>query len=197
MSEPGIVVVLDGPAQVGRTTTLHALQEAWPRVRSGPLLEAGLDQAVAAFGPTAARWSQLVLPGSQDTVDDAGALRGHVGFGPLGRELVPAMHRAAGAWARGGFDVAIDHALLDRATELDLATALEGLRVVHVRLTCDPDVLEYRELEAGAGPAGTAVAQLHALREGSPGDLELDTTETDTGELVEVILAEVARRLRR
>ncbi|MFP4634950.1 MAG: phosphotransferase-like protein [Nitriliruptoraceae bacterium] len=197
MSELGLVVVLDGPAQVGRTTTLHALQEAWPRVRTGPLLEAGLEQTLATFGPTAPRWAQLVLPGSPEADDEAGSPRGHVGFGPLGRELVPAMHRAAAAWARGGFDVALDHALLDRATALDLAAALEGLRVVHVQLTCDPDVLEYRELEAGVGPPGTAVAQLRVLREGPPSDLELDTTETDTEELVEVILAEVARRLRR
>lgn len=197
MSDAGIVVVLDGPAQVGRTTTLRALQAAWPQVRSGPLLEVGLDAAVASFGPTAGRWDRLVLPQLADEVDDDGAVRRGAHYGPLGRELVPAMHRAAAAWAVGGFDVALDHVLLDRAIAADLETALQGLLVFHVRLTCDPDVLEDRELEAGVNPAGTALAQLNALRHVPARDVELDTTETSTEELVEVVLAEVARRLRR
>ncbi len=193
MSVPGIVVVLDGPVQVGRSTTLHALQEAWPRVRSGPLLEVGLDAAVAAFGPTAGRWEQLVLPRiAAESHDHRRAV-----YGPLGRELVPAMHRSAAAWATGGFDVALDHALLDRAIAADLAEVFAGLTVVHVHLTCDPDVLEDREREAGHPPAGTALAQLAALRDGPVGDVELDTAQTSTEELVEVIIAEVGRRLRR
>lgn len=197
MSDAGIVVVLDGPAQVGRTSTLRGLQAAWPRVRTGPLLEVGLDAAVASFGPTAGRWVELVLPQITDEVDDDGAVRRRARFGPLGRELVPAMHRAAAAWAIGGFDVALDHAQLDRAISADLEEALAGLLVFHVRLTCDPDVLEDRELDAGVTPPGTAVAQLNAMRDLPPRDLELDTSETSTDELVEVILAEVARRLRR
>jgi len=175
---------------VGRTTTLRALQRAWPQVRSGPLLEAGLDAVLQAFGPTAARWAELVLPGTPV----AGTEHPRVTWGPLGRELVAGMHRVAATWARSGMDVAMDHSLFDHATVVDLHAALEGLEVVHVGLVCDPDVLEDREREAGSPTRGLAVAQLRAHRAEVRPDLVLDTTEATTEELLEVILDVVASR---
>lgn len=188
MNEPGLVVVLDGPRCVGRSTTLAALQAAWPQVRSGPLLEAGLDAAIAAFGPGVRRWRELVLPTSSD-----GARGAQLGWGPLGRELLVGMHRAAAAWACAGLDVAIDHVLLDHPSVRDLAAALEGLPVLRVGLVCDPDVLEDRERDTHDGGLGTAVTQLWASRDVTERDLVLDTTEATTTELVEVILGEVER----
>ncbi len=191
MSDTGLVLVLDGPTMVGRSTTLHALQLAWPEVRSGPLLEAGLDAALAAFGPGARRWAELVLP----SAPPPDAAHPRVSWGPLGRELVAAMHRAAASWARSGFDVAVDHTLFDHATVADLHAATAGLEVVHLGLICDADVLEDREREAGARSPGLAVAQLRAHRAEVRPDVVLDTTEATTEELVEVILAEVAARI--
>lgn len=185
MRSSGLVVVLDGPAHVGRSTTLAALQQAWPQVRPGPLLAAGLDAATAAFGPSERRWRDLVLPQRHAAVPDGA----HLVWGPLGRELVAGMHRAAAAWARAGLDVAVDHVLPDRTTALDLAAALDGLEVLHVGLVCHPDVLEDREREAGASAPGTAVAQLHATRDVIERDLVLDTSEATTEELVVAILA--------
>jgi chloramphenicol 3-O-phosphotransferase len=187
-----MVVVLDGPTMVGRTTTLHGLQRAWPEVRSGPLLEVGLDAALRAFGPGAGRWAELVLP----RVPAPGGGHRHVSWGPLGRELVAGMHRAAATWARAGMDVAVDHTLFDHATVADLHSVLEGLETVHVGLVCDPDVLESRELEAGIAEPGLAAAQLDANRAAVRPDLVLDTTGATTEELVEAILTEVAARLR-
>ncbi len=192
MNQPPLVVVLDGPRCVGRTTTLVALQQAWPQVRSGPLLGSGLGAAQAAFGPGARRWRELVLPTA--SVGDHGP---HVGWGPLGRELVVGMHRSAAAWAHAGMDVAIDHVLLDHLTADDLRAALVGLEVLHIGMICDPDVLEDREREVhGPGPGaglGTAVAQLEITRDVAARDLVLDTTEATTGELVDRILLAVER----
>lgn len=251
MGETGLVVVLDGPTLVGRSTTLAGLQAAWPQVRSGPLLEVGLDLMLRSFGPGARRWQRLVLPtaargqGDQhavphdpvanpdgrspheaddqvgrtlaaDVVDiDLGpdpdeddmswmARSGHgsmtglapgVWWGPLGREVVRGMHRAVAAWAHAGIDVAVDHLLVDRATAQDLNRAMDGLRMVHVGLVCDPDVLEARESEARL-PVGTAAAQQHAAGQITDRDLILDTSQSSTGELVEAILVEVRRTLR-
>ena len=192
MSGPGLVLVLDGPTMVGRSTTLHALQRAWPRVRSGPLLEAGLDSALAAFGPGAGRWAELVLPSAPPPDAD----QPRITWGPLGRELVAGMHRVAAAWARAGMDVAMDHSLFNHATVVDLEAALEGLEVVHIGLVCDPDVLDDREREVGSRTRGLAVAQLRAHRAEVRPDVVLDTTEATTEELVDAILEEVAARLR-
>jgi chloramphenicol 3-O phosphotransferase len=191
VSGPGLVLVLDGPTMVGRSTTLHALQRAWPRVRSGPLLEAGLDSAVASFGPSAGRWAELVMP----SAPPADAANPRITWGPLGRELVAGMHRVAAAWARAGMDVAMDHTLFNHATVADLDAALEGLEVVHVGLVCDPDVLDDREREVGSRTRGLAVAQLRANRAEVRPDLVLDTTESTTEELVDAILDVVAARL--
>lgn len=152
MKEAGVVVVVDGPSCVGRSTTLAGLQAAWPEVRPGPLLASGLDAMLSSFGPGEPRWHRLLLP---DVVTDPDRVaEPYVHWGPLGREMVVAMHRSAAAWAHAGVDVAMDHLLLDHATATDLTEVLEGLRVVHVGLTCDPDVLDERErdLYGTAGP---------------------------------------------
>lgn len=186
MTDRGVVLVLDGPLMVGRTTTLNALQQAWPQVRDGPLLEAGLDRMLGSFGPSRRRWQELVLP-------TTGA--GHAHFGPLGRELVGGLHRSAASWARAGTDVAIDHALLDRATASDLAAACEGLALVVIGLRCDLDVLEVRAEELGVSPA-IVRAQAAATRDVVEHDLVLDTTEATTDELVTQVLLHVEFRLR-
>lgn len=188
MDEPGFVVVLDGPRCVGRTTTLVALQRAWPEVRSGPLLASGIGAALDAFGPGARRWAELVMPAASEAAPGA-----HVGWGPLGRELVVGMHRSAAAWAHAGMDVAIDHVLLDHLTARDLQAALIGLPVLHVGMTCDPDVLEDRERAVHGTGIGTAEAQAAATRDVAVRDLMLDTTEATTAELVDAILDAVDR----
>lgn len=193
MSGQGLVLVLDGPTQVGRSTTLAGLQRAWPQVRSGPLLAVGLDATLAAFGPTQRRWSELVLP----SAPPPDAAQPRVTWGPLGRELITGMHRVAATWARGGMDVGLDHTLFNHATVVDLQEALEGLTVVHIRLVCDPEVLDEREREDGSGTRGLAVAQLRAQRDDLHPDLVLDTTEATTEELVDAILDEVAAALAR
>jgi chloramphenicol 3-O phosphotransferase len=192
MRSPGIVVVVDGPIHVGRRTTVAGLQRAWPEVRSGPLLAVGLDAAMRALGPASRRWAELVQPHATGRGDGAG----HVTWGPLGREVVVGVAGAAAAWARAGFDVAVELVLPDRATLTEVTAALEGLFVLHVGLVCDPDVLEDRERELGVSKPGTAVAQLHATAGVAERDLVLDTSESTTDELVATVLTELRRRAR-
>ncbi len=185
MSRPGLLLVLDGPTAVGRTTTLRALADVWPEHRGGPLLEAGLGAALGALGEgPAARFAPLL------------------DRGPLARELVAGMHRAAAAWARAGFDAAMDHLLDDPALVADLREAAEGLTLVVVGLTCDPDVLEDREERSGHRP-GRAAADVAALAAAAARsartvhDAVLDTTAATTGELVAEVLRIVDRAVSR
>jgi chloramphenicol 3-O phosphotransferase len=186
--DPGLVVVLDGPSGVGTSTTLAALQEAWPRVRTEPLLDVGLDRTLTAFGPELDRWWDLLTP-----VTSPGSARVH--WGPLGRELIGAMHRVVATWASAGWDVALDHLLLDQTTVTDLRAALAGLPVLHVGLTCDPDVLIERGLDDEGEPRPGVLWQLTVFERVSDRDLVIDTTELSTAQIVDVILAAVARRL--
>lgn len=194
MSEAGFVLVIDGPSGVGTSTTLAALQEAWPEVRPGPLLDVGVDRTLTSFGPELGRWWDLIE--APETTGDVGA---H--WGPLGRELVRAIPTVAAVWSRAGWDVAVDHILRDRATATELREAIADLPHLHVGLTCDPVVLEDRA--RGAGPevsaelrARKALAELEVFGGVVQRDLVLDTTEMATDELVREILGAVAAGLR-
>lgn len=186
--DPGLVVLLDGPQGVGVTTTLRALQREWPRVRPGPLLDLGLEHTLGAFGHELHRWSSLI----GGTLGPPGAPR----WGPLGRELVVAAAHAVATWARLGWDVAVDEVALDRVAHAEVGAAFDGLRVVHVGLTCDPDVLEDRAREVSDEAAVRALAQLESSDASEGQDLVIDTTAMTTDEIVDVILDLVARRLR-
>lgn len=187
----GLVVVLDGASGVGKTHTLRALQKAWPRVRQGPLLDVGLDRTLDAFGSrTLPRWWDLI----QRSEPPPPAATERVSWGPLGRELVTGMHQVAAAWARTGFDVVLEHVLLDRTTGLDLGRALAGLPVLHVGLVCDEDVLEAREAERRRRSVGLAVAQQRQTADVAARHVLLDTTMSTTEELVEELLAAVGER---
>mgnify|MGYP001555665608 CR=1 FL=1 len=198
MSRPGLLLVLDGPSAVGRTTTLRALADVWPDRRDGTLLVAGLDAAHAALGPGPAARMASVLDGvAHGPAGGTPRLR----RGPLSRALVDGMHRAAAGWAAAGFDVGMDHLLTDPAVAADLRTAAAGLPLLVVRLTCDPVVLEDREERLGRqrGRAAAEAAALEAAERAgaAPPDAVLDTTAATTAELVAELLDLVARAGRR
>ncbi len=192
MTAPGLVLVLDGPARVGKSATIEVLQRRWPDVQPGPLLEAGLDRSLSGLGSSLARWWPLI----QGSAAGQPAEPDQTTWGPLGRELIAAMHRAAAAWSLAGFDVAIDHILLDQATATDLAEALESLPVLHVGLTCDPDELARREADGSDASLDRAAAQLVATRDVAVRDVLVDTTDRSVEDVAEVVLRHVGKHLR-
>ena len=185
----GLVLVLDGPSSVGKSTTLAALQRRWPTERSGPLVAAGLDATRALLGSGGrGRWADLV-----DRVEPSIAgLPPRFRYGPLGREMVAGMHRAAATWARAGFDVGLDHCIVDTAMLADLRRACDGVPLVVIGMTCDPVVLDDREVDRDDVVAGRSAAQRAAVLDVAH-EATLDTTAATTDELVEDVLAIVRR----
>jgi chloramphenicol 3-O phosphotransferase len=185
----GLVLVLDGPSSVGKSTTLEALQRRWPVERSGPLVAAGLDVTRALLGPGGrGRWADLV-----DRVEPEVAGRPpRFRYGPLGRELVTGMHRVAATWARAGFDVGLDHCILDTAMLADLRRACDGVPLLVIGMTCDPVVLDDREVDRDDVVPGRSAAQRAAVLEVQHESV-VDTTEATTDEVVAEILAIVRR----
>jgi len=188
----GLVLVLDGPSSVGKSTTLEALQRRWPVERSGPLVAAGLDATRALLGPGGrGRWADLV-----DRVDPAVAGRPpRFRYGPLGRELISGMHRAAATWARSGFDVGLDHCIVDTAMLADLRRACDGVPLLVIGMTGDPVVLEDRELDRDDVVPGRSAAQRAAVLEVHH-EAVVDTTEATTEEVVAEVM-EIVRRFHR
>ena len=185
----GLVLVLDGPSSVGKSTTLAALQRRWPTERSGPLVAAGLDATRALLGSGGrGRWADLV-----DRVEPSVAgLPPRFRYGPLGREMVAGMHRSAATWARAGFDVGLDHCIVDTAMLADLRRACDGVPLVLIGMTCDPVVLDDREADRDDVAAGRSAAQRAAALD-VVHESTIDTTAATTDELVEEVLGIVRR----
>jgi len=180
----GVVVVLDGPSSVGKSATLAALQRRWPTVRSGPLVVAGLDATRALLGPGGrGRWAELV----ERVEPSVAGLPPRFRYGPLGREMTAGMHRAAAAWARAGFDVGLDHCIVDTAMLADLRRACDGVPLITIGMTCDPVVLDDREADRDDVAPGRSAAQRAAVLDVAH-DAVVDTTESTTDELVEEVL---------
>jgi chloramphenicol 3-O phosphotransferase len=188
----GLVLVLDGPSSVGKSTTLEALQRRWPVEQSGPLVAAGLDATRALLGPGGrGRWAELV-----DRVEPSVAGRPpHFRYGPLGRELVSGMHRVAATWARSGFDVGLDHCIVDTAMLADLRRACDGVPLLVIGMTCDPVVLDDRELDRHDVAEGRSAAQRAAVLEVQH-EAVIDTTEATTDEVVAEVMT-IVHRFRR
>jgi chloramphenicol 3-O phosphotransferase len=181
----GLVLVLDGPSSVGKSTTVQALQARWATVQGAPLLEVGLDATRRALGDGGrARWSELIDRVEPSSVAGQPPL---FRYGPLGRVLIGGMHRVAAEWSRAGVDVVIDHVILDVAMLSDLQAATEGLPLLIVGLTCDPVVLDDRESERSDVVPGRSAAQRSGVLEVAHAQV-IDTTEATTAEVVAELL---------
>ncbi len=195
----GLVLVLDGPSSVGKSTTLAALQRRWPLEQSGPLIDAGLDAARASLGPASSGQASLGRAGGGGWADLLERVEPSVAgrpprfrYGPLGRELVSGMHRSAAAWARSGLDVGMDHCIVDTAMLADLRRACDGVPLLVIGMTCDPVVLEDREADRNDVVPGRSAAQRAAVLEVHH-EAVIDTTEATTDEVVADVLAHVTR----
>jgi len=185
----GLVLVLDGPSSVGKSTTLAMLQRRWPIEQSGPLIGVGLDTTREALGAGGrGRWAELLDRVEPDIAGQPPRFR----YGPLGRGLVAGMHRSAAAWARAGFDVGLDHCILDTAMLGDLRRACDGVPLLIIGMTCDPVVLDDREADRADVVPGRSAAQRAAVLEVSH-EAEVDTTEATTDEVVAEVLTHVDR----
>lgn len=195
----GLVLVLDGPSSVGKSTTLAALQRRWPLEQSGPLIDAGLDAARASLGPASSGQASLGRAGGGGWADLLERVEPSVAgrpprfrYGPLGRELVSGMHRSAAAWARSGLDVGMDHCIVDTAMLADLRRGCDGVPLLVIGMTCDPVVLEDREADRNDVVPGRSAAQRAAVLEVHH-EAVIDTTEATTDEVVADVLAHVTR----
>ncbi len=156
----GTVVLLNGTASAGKTSIAYALQE----VMQEPYLEAGIDRFLGALPRryfVRPKWDDVMGKWNQP--------------GPLGAELIPAMHRAIGALARGGINVVADHVLVDPTWPGDCARALDGLTVYLVGVRCELRVVVERERRRGDRTLGEAATQYDLVHRHGPYDLEVDT----------------------
>lgn len=179
----GRVIFLNGTSSAGKTTLARAIQDESPT----PVVYWGIDTLFGMVPPNwgGGRGGPLSRDGFwYDRTGHAVVIR----YGPVGRRMLGSAQIAAAAFARGGDDLVIDELLLGPELMTGWQTALAGLDVVLVKVTCPLDVAERRET-GRRNPAGLARGHFDAVHEhGVPYDLTVDTTTGTPAELARLVI---------
>lgn len=166
-----MIVVLNGTSSAGKTSLAKALQRRLP----DPALLVGIDTVVFALP---GRW--LDPPGWHEVFHYAGSGDDlSITAGPLGDRLVAGLHRSVAALAGQGFDVLVDHVLLDPSWVRDAGSAFAGLPVLSVGVRCPLAEVVRREAARRDRTLGQARAQFHSVHAYAGYDLEVDTSLLD------------------
>jgi chloramphenicol 3-O phosphotransferase len=166
-----MIVLLNGTSSAGKTSLPKALQR---RLRT-PALSVGIDTVVFALP---GRW--LNPPGWHEVFRYTGSGDAlEITAGPLGDRLVAGLHRTVAALAGQGFDVLVDHVLLDASWVADAWAALAGFPLLSVGVRCPLEAVVRREAARGDRTLGQARAQFHSVHAYAAYDVEVDTSLLD------------------
>lgn len=179
------LILLNGTSSAGKTTLAKALQNQL----GGLYLHLSIDHFIFAL-PNAylnpPLWSDVF------TYHYNGPTLKEIKAGPRGHQLANAMHAAIAATADNGFNVIIDHVLLDQRWLADAVAAFVRHQVMFIGLHCPAEVLDQREQTRGDRTVGQARAQLQAVHQGKLYDLQVDTAQHSPQECVELIQAHLS-----
>lgn len=177
----GKIILLNGATSAGKTSIIRALQP----ILDEAYLEAGIDKFLfmlpAHYLTNADLWHEIIGYRKTDQGDILPTVGTH------GHQLIRGMHRAISALAQSGNHVVADHVLLDQLWRKDCVTALAGLEVLFVGVTCPIHVLEAREKERGDRTLGHAKGQANIVHQNCVYDLEIDTSVLTPQECAEQI----------
>lgn len=185
----GRVILLNGTSSAGKTTLARAIQDE----STTPVVYWGID---TLFGLVPPNWGGgRDGPRSRDGFwyDRSGRTEDGrpllvVRYGPVGHRMLLSACAAAAAFPRGGDDLVIDEMLLTPDLMSVWLTALAGLEVLLVCVTCPLAVAERRELARGGAP-GLARGHLETVHDhGVPYDLVVDTSTGTPEELARRVL---------
>jgi chloramphenicol 3-O phosphotransferase len=179
-----VIVLLNGTSSAGKTTLATALQRRLP----DPLLAVGIDTVVFALP---GRW--LNPPGWHEVFRYTGEGDSlSITAGPLGDRLVAGLHRMVAGLADLGWDVVVDHVLLDPGWVRDAAAALAPYPLLSVGLHCPLDELIRREATRGDRTLGQARAHFATVHAHVGYDVEVDTSLADPDECATVVADAIA-----
>jgi len=170
----GTLLVINGTSSSGKTSMVKSIQNLSDR----PFLDAGLDKYI---------W---MLPGryrAQPLWNEVLGKADVAGF--TGHRLVMAMHRAAVSLCDAGWDVCLDHVLVERAWAMDLAQVCQNTRAFLIGVECSLEVLEKRERERRDRTLGQAARQFPLVHLWCQYDLKVDTGLLSADECARFILS--------
>jgi len=163
------IVLLNGAAGAGKTTLAKALQAAF----DVPYLIAGLDKYIHMLPDhyiNPPLWSEIYH------YDYDGSDIVSVETGTLGEQLVSAMHGSVAALADAGFNVILDHVILDPTWIDDMMGLFADHTVYFIGVRCPLEVLLERERQRHDHTVGQARVHHEVVHAGRIYDFELDTS---------------------
>lgn len=157
------VIILNGTSSSGKTSIGRCLQA----MLTTPWLLLGIDDLTRAM--------------PDDGIDDGSLLHvsesGQVSLGPGWRSLEASWYIGIAAIAASGTGVIVDEVFLDGGNGQErLRTALSGLEVLWVGVTCDRGIARAREALRPDRVTGQADSQAIVVHEGVVYDLVVDTS---------------------
>lgn len=183
---PAPLIVLNGPSSSGKSSIIKRLQYLWPR----PLFTSGIDAVISGWPE-----SHVTFPGEDRSPAVNAGMRIVPGLGPApswipeyGDEFHKIMRLAHEWWAamsRDGFDLIIDHVMVDATIRSQAREVLTD--AFWVGVTCNIDELVRREAARGDRYPGFASGTSAVAHQGMTYDLIVDTTDTTTDVLAQQI----------
>jgi len=169
----GTIIFLNGTSSSGKTTILKGLQQRLP----SPFLELGLDKFIWMLPKRYFEqplWNEVL--GKADTA------------GPLGNQLVLAMHRSILAAAETSINILVDHVLVEPEWVRDSAALFHNVNAYLIGVRCAMAILEEREKARKDRTLGQARLQYEKAHAHGIYDLEVDSGTNSPKENVQKIL---------
>lgn len=169
----GTIIFLNGTSSSGKTTILIGLQQEL----QSPFLELGLDKFIWMLPRRyfdKPLWNEVL--GKADTA------------GPLGNQLVFAMHRSILAAAETGINILADHVLIEPEWVRDCAGLFHNFNAYLIGVRCEMAILEEREKVRKDRTLGQARLQYKKVHAHGIYDLEVDSGKHSAEENVQKIL---------
>ena len=149
----GMVILLNGSSSSGKTSIAQALRDMGPK----PAFYVGVDH----FNAMRPGWA---------TGDEAVS---------EGLAMNRALHGTVAVLAKNGWDVILEHVLVNRLYLKDCIEQLGELPVLFVGVLCPLEVLERRERARGDRTIGIAREQIERVHAHGVYDIEVDTSLHD------------------
>lgn len=182
----GIVIILNGPSAVGKSSIMRAFQAKHKEIWLG----IGIDNLFIGVLPPKFYLEDkpehhVVMQGiaTEDTYGKLFTLH----IGKEGQKVIKGMHRAIAAYAKTGNNVIVDYIMYDPTWLNDLKSALSGIHVVYIGVTASLPTLEQREKTRGTSPEGHARSVYETVHKGWNYDLMINTDELTPEQIVERI----------
>lgn len=195
--QEGLIILLNGPSSVGKTTIQKALQKqsklTFLRVGIDTFFDALIEEPDLSNFEKTKKFDQYTPQGEYirgiELIKDAdGSSIVPLKIGPAGDRIIYGMHRAIAAYAKAGNNLIVDYILYKTSWLGDLLESLQDCKVYFIGVHAPLEIIESRERERNTSPCGHARSHYDIVHSGMVYDLEIDTSKNSADECARKIL---------